>query len=162
MFRSPLNLGPMRLALGLALLFILSCAPRATVDFPPGSVEPEQITEMRITEEDSIARLFKEHGQAYGVSKPLWYETRINTGVVPPQKPVDIRLPIPGTFGRFLKPGESIQVFAVSNESLVRIPSDVDEDKKFASVKLPAYYFDSSNSRDGTYEAVVTLARAFY
>lgn len=143
----------------------LSVPNFATVIFSPGTFATDQLVEVVVTNDNEKRSLFTETSPLFGVGARPPYEIVINTGIVQPQKDIQVTFIVPQEFRASIPADSEVRVLAQN------LWSDADEqldtyelfDPKFPTsassitLVLPPWIFTSQRNQSQTFEAVLTL-----
>jgi len=131
----------------------------ASIAFPSASFDDAQHVKIYTTASPSMDNIFEAH--ATGPRLP--YEIRINTGNKAPGKDIVADINIPDSF--YSSPYQ-IHIFALMQDNsgapeehgrFVMLYSSVDQVIMTARTTLPKHVFSNLYSKNGTYEAVITV-----
>jgi len=138
---------------------LVSLAGYASILFPADTFDSVQSVTVSATSSASTNDIF----EAYATWPYLPYEIRINTGNKAPGKGIEIDLNIPDSF---YSSQYQIHIFArmhnnpeepEKHDRFFMISSSVDEVIKTVRTTLPKHAFSTLYSKNGTYEAVITV-----
>lgn len=143
----------------------LAIAGYGAVTFPAGAFDTDQRVVLSVTSDPATDGVFLDTALMFGAQARLPYELRINTEGIAPKTGFEVTFDVPETFRRAVPAGSEIRFFGENywsgpNETLDTFelfPGRFTSADTTVSTTLPPSLFSTGLSRDGTFEAIVTL-----